>query len=46
MSYHSFAAGVARFGVYSAARAASNYKVPLETTLAYLRRYAVEGYLV
>ena len=43
MSYHEFAAGAARFGVYVAARAAWSFGLTLEQTLAYLHRYTVEG---
>ena len=46
MSYFSFAAGAAKFGISAAARAARTYGVPLETTLCYLWRYQREGYRV
>lgn len=46
MSYYSFAAGAAHYGIYVAAQAARTYGLPIEAALAYLRRYAHEGYVV
>lgn len=44
MSFHAFAAGAHYYGIGAAAKAARTYGVPLETCLAYLRRFAREGY--
>lgn len=46
LSYESFAAGAASFGIPAAANAARIYGVPLEVALRYLRRFAREGYVV
>jgi hypothetical protein len=46
LSYHAFAAGIVHYGVFAAASAARIYGVPLEQALEYLRRFAVEGYVV
>jgi adenine/guanine phosphoribosyltransferase-like PRPP-binding protein len=46
LSYHSFAAGAAAYGVPVAALAARTYGVPFEVALQYLRRYTREGYIV
>lgn len=46
MSYYSFAAGAAQYGIYVAAQAARTYGLPIEAALAYLRRYARDGYVV
>jgi hypothetical protein len=46
MNYHQFAAGAARFGLKQEIRCAVVYRVPIEITLVYVRRYAREGYVV
>ncbi len=46
MNYYQFAAGVVRFGMPAAVRAAVMYQVPIERTLLYVRRFAKEGYVV
>lgn len=46
MSYYQFAAGVVRFGMPAAVRAAVLYQVPVECTLRYVRRFVKEGYVV
>lgn len=46
MSYHSFASGVVNYGMPFAIKCCVTYKVPMETTLQYVRRFAIEGYVV
>lgn len=46
MNYYQFAAGVVRFGMPDAVRAAVLYQVPIECTLRYVRRFAKDGYVI
>lgn len=46
LSYYSFAAGAANYGIPVAAAAARTYGVPLDVALRYLRRFYREGYVV
>ena len=46
MGYYQFAAGAAKYGLKEAIQCAVLFLVPIEVTLAYVRRYAREGYRV
>ncbi len=46
MSYYSFASAVVNHGLSFALKCAVTYKTPIEQTLQYVRRFAVEGYVV
>lgn len=46
MGYYQFAAGAAKYGLKEAIECAVLFLVPIEVTLAYVRRYAHEGYRV
>lgn len=46
MGYYQFAAGAAKYGLKEAIQSAVLFLVPIEVTLAYVRRFAREGYRV